>query len=63
MYGFYPLLLTLKAVFRTIATETKPAKAMNAMNRSDVVKRDQVSMRLFVTELSIALSRAKGKGG
>ena len=47
MCWFYPLLFTLKAVFRTMATETKPAKAMNAMNRSDVVKRDQVSIVLF----------------
>ena len=36
---------------------------MNAMKRSVVVKRDQVSIWLFVTEVSIARFRGKGKGG
>jgi hypothetical protein len=36
---------------------------MNAMKRSVVVKRDQVSIWLFVTEVTIARFRGKGKGG
>ncbi len=59
----YPLRLALKAVFRTIATAAKPASAMKAINRSVVVKRDQVSIWLFVTEVTIARFRGKGKGG
>jgi hypothetical protein len=33
------------------------------MKRSVVVKRDQVSIWLFVTEVTIARFRGKGKGG
>jgi hypothetical protein len=40
-----------------MATAAKPRKAMNVMNRSVVVKRDQVSIWLFVTEVSIAVSQ------
>jgi hypothetical protein len=46
-----------------MATAAKPASAMKAMNRSAVVKRDQVSIWLFVTEVSIARFRRKDKGG
>jgi hypothetical protein len=36
---------------------------MNAIKRSEVVKRDQVSIWLFVTEVSIARATLVGKFG
>lgn len=45
-----------------MATAAKPRKAMNAIKRSVVVKRDQVSIWLFVTEVSIAVSQRETRG-
>jgi len=57
------LRLTWKAVLRTMATAAKPASAMKAMNRSVVVKRDQVCMEWFRTVNIIACLGGGVKGG
>jgi hypothetical protein len=46
-----------------MATAAKPASAMKAMNRSVVVKRDQVCMEWFRTVNIIVPFSRKGKFG